>query len=324
MTGMDKKWNRAVVMVLIVLTALLFSADGLWSLSFRGRTPKINNAQFLLDQEVIISETIRVNHKGQGTDFFITFSTGQSGQFANRYLLDPVSGGIMYYQIYDNAAARRILVDLSAGPSSSQVLSGSFTDAEAGAGGGTTKDMTFVVILDPDQFPLAGQYSEEVRLELWAGTAENPLGGGPEATVIMSMSAQMDQVMDMSLVSSGGAFDAASTELTLDFGELYAGSRRYADLMVRANSGYSVYMRSQNSGVMMIQDVSDTSTVPYALSVAGGGVDLSSGADVPVVSLGGPSTIMGDRYTIGVEIEEFGMATEGFYTDMLIITVAAQ
>lgn len=322
--GMDGYLKRHILMLVTMLAVSFFVTEGLWSLSFRGRTPKINNAQFLLDQEVIISETIRVNHKGQGTDFFITFSTGQSGQFANRYLLDPVSGGIMYYQVYDNAADRRILVDLSAGPSLSQVLSGSFSDAEAAAGGGTTKDLTFVVILDPDQFPLAGQYAEELRLELWAGTPDNPRGGGPEDTAIMSMSAQMDQVMDISLVPSGGSFDSSRTELTLDFGELYAGSRRHADLMVRANSGYSVYMRSQNSGVMMIQDVTDTSSVPYSLSVAGGGVDLSSGTDVPVVPLGGPSTIRGDRYDVGVEIEDFGMATEGFYTDMLIITVAAQ
>ena len=45
--GMDGYLKRHILMLVTMLAVSFFVTEGLWSLSFRGRTPKINNAQFL-------------------------------------------------------------------------------------------------------------------------------------------------------------------------------------------------------------------------------------------------------------------------------------
>jgi spore coat protein U-like protein len=316
----DKRTLRSAVILL-----LLFTASGsvsLHALKFRGAAPRINNVAFTLDQEVIVTETVKVNHRGGAVEYFLTFSAGNSGDFTNRTLTEA-GGAVMYYNIYDNAASRNILKDLSAQPSSSQVLTDSFTAAEGGAGGGTTHELSFTVILDPNQFPLAGQYQDLITIEMYAGTPAAPEPGGPVDTTELNITAQMDSVMELSVVPDGALFDSARTSLTLDFGVMYPGTGRDADLLVRANSSYSVSISSANGGIMPIQDATDTSTVPYTLTANGAQLDLSAGTDVLIASGAGPTTENGDRYDLRVVIGEYGMATEGTYMDSLSITVAA-
>jgi hypothetical protein len=75
---------------------------------------------------------------------------------------------------------------------------------------------------------------------------------------------------------------------------------------------------------MTIQDPTDTSTVPYILSVDGVAKSLPAGSDEPLTSSAAPTGITGEIYDLGVEIQEFGMATEGSYADIITITVSAQ
>jgi len=299
---------------------ILALGNPLEALKLQGRTPSVNNAVFLLDQEVIISQTISVRkqRKETTTSFFLTFSTGQSGVFSNRAMVGS-GGSLMYYGIYNDGTNRNILKDLSTQPDSSEVLTGTFAIND-----NTSQEVSFVVILDRDQFPLAGNYLDEVTIGLYGGTPENPETLNPIETAVMSISAVMDPVMEMSLVPEGTSFDAGRSELTLDFGTLFNGQTRNADLLVRSNSNYSVLLRSNNSGRMPIRDTADTSVVPYSLSVNGSLLDLGSGTDQTAIPTGTPSTENGTRYKLSVVIGDFGMASEGTYSDVLTITLVAQ
>lgn len=300
---------------------ILFLTWPLEALRFQGQAPTVDNAVFLPDQEVIIPLSIEVKKqkKETTTDFFITFSTGLYGDFSSRSM-ETGDGNAMYYNIYDDSVTGNILKDLTAQPTSSEVLTGTFDIND-----NTSQVLTFVVILDRDQFPLAGSYLDEVNIEIYGGTPENPDSSYPLDSTSMSLSASMEPVMEMSLVPEGGGFNPGSSDLTLDFGILFIGEIRAADLLVRSNSNYSVLLRSDNGGIMPIQDdPDDTSVVPYTLSVNGSPLDLSSGTDQTAVPLAGPSTENGARYTLGVEILDFGMATEGLYSDILTITLMAQ
>jgi spore coat protein U-like protein len=315
---MDRMIRRISVFAVLVF---LFFSPSAEALRFQGAAPTVNNAVFLLDQEVIISQTITVRKQKREitTDFFITFSPGLHGSFSDR-VMETAEGSPMYYNIYDNSTSRTVLKDLTAQPTSSEVLSGSFDIND-----NTAMDLSFVVILDMDQFPLAGTYLDEVAIELYGGSPENPDSPTPLDTTTMSLSATMDPVMEMSLVPEGGTFNPSINDLTLDFGILSVGDSRAADLLVRSNSTYSVLLRSANGGKMPIQsDPADTSEVPYLLSVNGNSLDLSGGTDQTAVPSAGPSTENGARYTLEVEILDFGMATEGLYSDILTITLMAQ
>jgi hypothetical protein len=291
------------------------------ALRFRGKTPKVNNLQFSPDMEVFVEESFSVNHRGPAADYFITFSPGGSGNSGGRYLTEA-SGAVMSYNLFDSITGRTILRDLSDNPTSGQVLTGSFSDAE-GTGGGTTKEHQFVLILDRNQFPPAGTYNDLVILNLYEGTPAAPVPGGPLDSITMNISTVMPQLTDLALLPEAAAFDPSSSSMTMNFGTLFAGLQRNADLVIRANTMYSVSVTSAQGGNMLISDPLDTSVVPYLFSVSGFEHDLSGSAEVPIVSMAGPTDETGDRYPVSITILDYGMATEGLYSDTLTFTLSA-
>ncbi len=291
------------------------------ALKFRGRAPRVNNLQFCPDLEVSVEESFSVNHKGPAVDYFITFSPGGSGNSGMRYLSEA-GGAPMYYNIYDSITGRTVLRDISDNPTSGQVITGSFSDAE-GTGGGTTREHQFVLILDRNQFPSAGTYSDVITLNLYEGTPASPVPGGPLDSMTMNISAVMPQLTDLALLPEAAAFDPASNAMTMNFGTLFAGMERNADLIVRSNTLYSVSVVSARGGSMAIADPMDTSLVPYLFSVSGFSLDLAGSAEVSIVSLAGPTDEAGDRYPVSITILDYGMATEGLYSDTLTFTLSA-
>lgn len=313
--------NKLLLSTILILASLA-SAEPAGALTFRGGAPRVNNQQFLLDQEVVVPVSFSINHKGNALDYFITFSSGNAPGGTNRYLVEP-SGSFMYYNLHDDEVSRNILLDLTDGPGTENVISGSFTQAEASKGGGTTREISFVFIIDQNQFPLAGSYSDTVILSLYEGTLSSPAPGGPVGTTNMSISTRMDAITEISLVPEGTTFDPASTMLSLDFGILLPGNSRSADLLVRSNSSYSLSLQSVNGGTMVIQDPTDTSIVPYTLTSNGISLNLAPGTQSIITTGAAPTTGSWDRYAIGVSINEYGVATEGLYSDTITFTLSA-
>ncbi len=299
---------------------LLLATTSLYSIKLHQVTKNVSST-FLTDQEVAISQTLNVRSKDEAGDYFITFSTGVSGDFSQRELRSGTE--VMYYNIYDNSSERTVLKDLTANPSSSEVLHGTITaDELVETNGWLSNAHSYMIILDRDQFPAAGTYEDTVvTVTLYTGV---PGSSQKVAQETLKISVIMNPVLEMAVVPDGAPLDTSDPNLTLDFGTLSAGAVREADLVVRSNSYYGVNLRSEQGGVMTIQDPTDTSTVPYILSVDGVAKNLPAGSDEPVTSSAAPTGITGEIYDLGVEIQEFGMATEGTYADIVTITVSAQ
>ena len=316
----NKQLLRSLI-ILVLLAGFSYRAEALFFLT---RSLTVNET-FLPDQEIAVTQEIRLLHFGavqDRLDYFITFSTGSSGDFTNRSMTGSTAS-VLYYNIYDDRVNRNVLMDLSVQPSPSNVLSGSITEEEAGRFV-TITEVSFVVLLDPDQFPEAGQYQDAVTLNLYLGTPENPESSSSEDSIMMSLSAVMDTAMEMSIVPDGGVFDETSIDLLLNFGTLFAGDTREADLLVRSNSGYSVSIRSENRGEMLIQNPDDSSVVPYRLLSNGSLLDLSPGTDQILAVADDGTDENGNRYNLSFGILDFGMATEGIYSDVLTVTLSAR
>lgn len=304
----------------LTVTLLLLAATSLYSIELHRVTKNVDGT-FLTDQEVAIPQTLNVRSKDEAGDYFITFSAGVSGDFSQRELRSGAE--VMYYNIYNNSNERTVLKDLSANPSSSEVLQGTITTDElAETNGWLSHTHSYIIILDRDQFPAAGTYEDTVvTVTLYTGVPGSSQKVDQET---LKISMTMNPVLEMAIVQDGAPLDTSDPNLTLDFGTLFAGAVREADLVVRSNSYYGVNLRSEQGGVMSIQDTSDTSTVPYILNVDGAAKSLAAGIDEPVTSSAAPTGITGEIYDMSVEIQEFGMATEGTYADIITITVSAQ
>jgi hypothetical protein len=158
-------------------------------------------------------------------------------------------------------------------------------------------------------------------MTLHEGTILSP--GMIPQTASFALSISVPQILDMALVPTGNSFDALSTSLNLNYGVLARSARKTADLMVRGNVPFSVSVLSQNGGRLLSPQILDGSSVPYEFEVNGIPASLSAGVQTPIVSGSGPTSIAGARYGLSFTIGDFGMATEGVYTDTLVFTVAA-
>lgn len=307
-------------MNLFLLILATLPLEGGLALTFRGNAPKVNNERFIPGTETVLPLRISVQENVSATDYFITFSAGSSNQPYQRFLLSA-STSRMYYNLYDNSIDRNMLLDLGDTPDKSQVLSGRFTTAEATAGGGTVKEHSFAFIIPPDQFPEAGSFSDQVTISLYHGSPAAPLGLADSIT--FRLSTRQDSIIELSIVPEGSSFFSNSTDVQIDFGVLYAGSFETRDLIVRANSSYSLSVQSQNGGELAITDPLDGSRVPYQLSANGRALPLSPGIDSFIASGALYTDMSGERYRLRLSILDYGMATEGLYQDILTFTLSA-
>ena len=312
---MNESRLKITVLLHVLWVYMLICAAPVQALDFKGGAPSISNLSFQPDSEIRVDLSFSIRHSKTAADFFITFGPGVSGYTAERQLADGSS--VLYYNLYRSAVDRTVLKDIADNPSVSEVIADSFAENKTPV----TRDYTVTFIIDSNQFPVSSTYSDTVVMSLYEGSPDAP--AGLSDTMSITMSVVVGEMTDLALTDPGGSFDISGTSRLLDFGILYSGQQRQADLVIRSNTLYSVSVRSTNGGRMLPSDLSDPSEVPYILSVDGAQVDLASGFDVTLFTGEGPTASSGDRYPMIFTILDYGMATEGLYSDTLVYTLSA-
>lgn len=133
----------------------------------------------------------------------------------------------------------------------------------------------------------------------------------------------MDSGVDVSLVESGKPFDIGETTQLVDFGTLESGEQRGFDVVVRSNNGYAVTMQSQNHQLLVhTRTPTVDGTVAYSVIFNGGGVDLSTGAPVQIISGTGTTPATGAAYPIEFTVGTLsGNEAAGTYSDVINVEV---
>jgi hypothetical protein len=249
--------------------------------------------------------------------YFLTLSTGSSGNNAQRTLV--LGGKSLNYNAYTDSTNTNILKDLTTA-TASQVITGSF-----GIGSGLTNHHTFSWTIAPQQITnsTTAPFSDTVTLTLYTGVLTVlPV---QVATQTLTFQSTVDSDVDLALVSSGSAFNIASTLETVDFGNLVSGASQGFDLVIRSDSGYKVTLQSANKQNLLIQNAAYTDKVPYTMTIAGSSVDLSSGAAVSPVAVSGVTTAQtGVALPIVITLGTLsGHETSGTYQDIVTVSVSA-
>jgi len=306
--------RRKLFFIIIIFCIISAGAHAAVTLRLQQVTKNIK-IDHAYENSAVYVYTVTLRHKGDATDFFLTFSSGQSPSFSPRLMADG-AGSFIEYELYDDILTRNVLKDLSAGPSANEILSGFFPASTKWQ----TLDVTYTLFVQEGQFVSQGAYDDSFILSLYEG---NPIVWTEHDSQAISLQAQMPQILDVAVVNSGIPFDVLSQELVLDFGILYEGDLLGGDIVVRSNALFSLALQSENQGVMPHADPLDTSVVPYIFTFNGSPVTLTGTVPVSVVPAGGPSDVNGERYPFSVAIGNYGMATEGSYQDVITLTIAA-
>jgi spore coat protein U-like protein len=263
--------------------------------------------------------TVRVQNKppNPAGSYFVTFSPGQSGDFASRQASDGL-GNYLIFQIYDslNPTNRNVLKDLTGSPTSSEVISGTYLTQNPPQ----NFNHTFYVVIPGNQAPAAGTYTDTLAMSLYQGTIGSYVFGETK-TVPISFTVPSLTILKMSRVPDGSAFDELSLSLNLNFGTVFLGASQAADLIVRSNVTYTVEATSTNGGRM--KDLIGSDTVPYTFKVGTNTVTLPAGTPAVLASGAGPTPIEGTIYDLSFTIGDFATAAPGDYADTVSFTVTA-
>jgi len=256
---------------------------------------------------------------GATCEYFVALSTGQSGDFNRRRLSQAAN--VLNYNAYIDAGK----TIFKAPPTAAQgeVISGRFPVAIALT---QTNNHSFFWTIDPQQIVPAQQahYADaNLSLDLYSGTLL--IGSTLVASAAVTFRALVESSVDLSLVRSGAPFNINDTTQLVDFGVLSSGEQRGMDVVVRSNNGYAVSMQSLNGQVMVhAQAPAVRDTVPYQVVLSGGGVDLSTGAPVQVISGTGTTPATGTSFPIEFTVGNLsGTEAAGTYSDIISVTITA-
>jgi spore coat protein U-like protein len=252
----------------------------------------------------------KVRLTGAPVPFFVTFgNVGAAGSERRA----AHGGDSLGYEIYDSVTRRTALRDLP-GATASEVLSGAFGAGE------DVKELSFVVLVPPEQVRPSGFYTQPIKITVYQGTRDSFIEKDAK-TVVFSI--RIDPVAEMSLGEPGSPFDATAKGHRLDFGKLERAKAKGLDMRVRSNAGYHVTMESENGGVMKNIDPNTPATIPYVLQINGAAVSPGRAGQTVLSRSNRLTDRNGDRHELLVTIGEVGNAPAGTYQDNLTVTVVS-
>lgn len=260
--------------------------------------------------------TVRVsrNNANNGCDFFISFDYGTASAASARHLDALIGGGTIPVQLYKDAGRTQILKRRQDATSASDVITGSFPDNS----GPTFIDINYYATMDTAQYSRYGFYFQTFTATLHDGLLSDYDQKGSQG---LTLTTNQQKKIDLSLVETGGPFNAADTTQTMDFGNISTGAVRNCDLVIGYNAGYQLTIASANSGRIKHATLADT--IAYTFELGGTVISLASGSNTrPAVS--GVSPAGGLRLPIKVTVTgSLTGKSSGLYKDTVTLSVVS-
>ncbi len=256
----------------------------------------------------VIGFDVRHSNKDDPCDYFVTFSRGDSLTYDRRM---TYAANELHYQIYDGPAKANVLKDIG-DAGTNEVIAGTFTGT-----GRETQTQTFFVAIPPEQVLPPFDFRDDVVVRLYEGT---PTSYVLRDSATIQVAAGLEHEIDI-CIACPGAFDAAADAQVMNFGTPQTGEERTTALRMRSNDGYTLYLQSDNRGVL--RTPAEPSTIPYVLQVDGVGVNLSGRHRTEVARVPGVNGPQGDLFDLRVVIGDVANALPGEYRDHITITVTA-
>ena len=269
------------------------------------------NSYVSLNTNNFVSLQVKVN-RGSGTcgNFFVVIDNGGANSYSSRTIHSNMN--TFPIQFYKDAARSQILKS-EFEATSSEVLFGTFSD------GTTSFSSVYYAFIETNsnQYIGSGNYSKNFMLKLFEGDFNNRI---LRDTKVVQFAFTQYKSVDISLVSTGSAFNYTDTTQNIDFGRLVEGASRVFDIVLLYNAGYVVSLSSINEG--KLKHSTEKKYIPYSLTVDGIPAALASVSAI-VKSAAGISPPNGTRFPVDVKIGSTANAIPGVYTDTIMVDVSS-
>ena len=267
----------------------------------------------------------------QSVAFAVTKQNGACTYFVTATAIGPDTvtsrrlrsgNGALNFNIYADSTRANIIRDLPA------VGQGDFIAGSFGPGGRATNRQAYYFDIAPRQMAAPGAYQAALQFKLFQGTPANNVF---VQSVQVLHRASVGPEVQISAVPRGQSFNQALTSAAVNLGALNAATGPITaslDLRVRGNGNYQVMLQSQNRGVLRLADSSDTSALPYRLTIDGVPANLSGARMAFVARSTGIAAIGGAVLPIVVTLDAPPGTIEnsqaGDYSDVLSVSVTSE
>ncbi|MCM2276722.1 MAG: spore coat protein U domain-containing protein [Oligoflexia bacterium] len=254
-------------------------------------------------------------------NFAIGFSKGGGADYNNRRATTGAKN--IKYQLHTDSGLTKILKTVPDVASADNVIMGGFP-----AGTNLTQTLTYYLDIPYGNATSptlvgSGSFTDTYAVEVFETSVPPVPTDVPVTSSNVNLTITVNPMIKLSLVSTGGGFDAALNSRSVDFGNLYQGATSQFDLRVRTNAGYSITFSSGYNGNLK-PGAASGSNVPYSFYVNGVLLDMSNSAAVPVVGLSGAgqTTLSGLAYPIKTIVGSLAGAgiQAGLHQDTVTIT----
>lgn len=261
-----------------------------------------------------MTETFNLVVNGNTTNgvcnYFLTFDYGSSNSYTNRSM--KYSGNIWPYQLSADNAGLSILKQFPDANSCSDVICGKLQ----GSNPYNTASHNYTIRIDStNDWRAAGMYTDTVTIRLYQGPVANPT---LRASQTLLLRFESHRKADIAIVASGGVFDLSKTNYTINMsGGLTAGAQGAADVILKYNSGYSLFAWSDNGG--KLKQVGGSDTIDYTFKINGTIYPIPWWTQIGYQS--GASPASGQVNPVVITIGNTTGKAQGSYSDTINFTI---
>ncbi len=305
-----------------VILLLLLSTEVLGNCRFSLSVPAINYIVADINPSTIYSLTLT---RGKSNDtacgnYLIGFSKGGGNNYNPRLARNSITGTTLAYNFSNASNSTNILKEVVDATSNSELLTGTVTKNSS-----SNVNYYFTLgTLGSTSLIRGGLYRDTITVSAFSGSLAN--NNGLETSQTLSVNITVPKVASLSLVNTGAGYDSASTNKTLDFGELSQGQEMSFDVIVLSNAGYKLSVSSANNEVLqLVGGTPGTNTqIGYDFFAYGIQKNLTTSASTPVtLSTGaGVTPVQGTRIPVRVLIQSVADKDPGTYQDYVTFTIA--
>lgn len=313
-----RMWTRVTIAVIGVAVFSPITAHGQAELQF-GAIPTAITVDNLVVEENVAYLPVAIQHRGDATDFFVTVSSGELGQFDPRYMF--ISRFLAWlgirlpYYVYTPLGG--IAKDLSVPVDEQSTISGTFTESQSW----TSAEETLEFVVPAEQFSRRGDYRDTLTITLYQGSVGQPLSAVEADSVEVDVNSNTGDFSQVLLVSPGGDSSSGQSQYSFDFGALRPYASQRVDMLFRTNMTYTLSLTSANGGNLENTVGGVTYQVPYQFTSNGDELDLGNRRIIGFGLLG--TGIEFQRYEFEVMIEEFDLVAPGTYQDVITVTISS-
>jgi spore coat protein U-like protein len=264
------------------------------------------------------NDTVSNNEQFDATDTLILFSSGNSNNVQDRYLLHTNGIDRLYYNIYDTTVDHVVLKDLSTYNSVDDALWFSFprrrlkrytslTDTEVNS---------YYMEIPDGQYVTAGFYTDTIDIDLYDSTSQDLLD-----SEVIPISVEVGEIIGLSIVDVGNTYNPEAGPYSMDFGVLETGKNLSANAIALSNTQYSITVASMNGGQLKHETFDEYA--PYTLSINGSPAAISGTVPVELITNAPPTPTTGTSYLLTVTIGDIEWIPSGAYEDYLVFEITS-